>query len=249
MGNSHSAANGLPALVSLMIRQGQGLPAVGWQLAPGYRFLSDRLNDGESLPLLIGNDWTHVVLQAQKYSTSGLYYYPTDAAEEFIRRARAQGAQPILFPEWPRRGNTEEGPRVHRLHLEIASREAACVAPIGLAWEASLASRPALVLHDPDGNHSNLNGAVLTAYVLYEVITGQAAEQLPDMPALGVSPDIQRHLKTIASSVVASDAAGCQGVTAASEWAIPAHRPLGLAIMVLVMAGLASLSLLRARKF
>ena len=247
MGNSHSSSNGLPALVATMITQAPAPGTAHWQLAPGFRFLDERLVDGVSLPLLTSRGWTHVILQAQKYSTSGQYYYPTNAAEEFIRIAKAQGTRPILFPEWPRRGNDEEGLRVHQLHLDIASREAACVAPIGLAWEASLASRPDLRLHDSDGNHSNLNGAVLTAYVLYEVITGQKAAELPDISALGISAANQQHFRTIASSVVASDSSTCQPLAAPPAnivvaASIPALGPLGLAVLIVLTAGVAWLT-------
>jgi hypothetical protein len=226
-----------------MIEQGVAGSHADWQLAPGYRFLEERLTDGVTLPLLTSRSWTHVILQAQKYSSSGLYDYPTVAAEEFIRRARAQGAVPIMFPEWPRRGNTEEGQRVHNLHLDIASRESACVAPVGLAWEASIANRPALDLHAPDGNHSNLTGAVLTAYVLYEVLTGQAAQDLPLIPALGVTADVQQHLKTIASSTVANDAQGCQPVRRFSIPGIPALGALGLVLMVSLTVAVAAVTL------
>jgi hypothetical protein len=175
MGNSHSAANGLPDLLSKLIEAGLPNATARSDLAPGWKYLADRLNDGVSEQMLNSRPWTHVILQAQKYSSSGQYFYPTTAAEQWIRKAKARSALPIMFPEWPRRGNTEEGPRVHQLHLDIASREAACVAPIGLTWEASLYENPDTVLHAADGNHSNLNGAALTAYVLYEVITAPAA--------------------------------------------------------------------------
>ena len=49
-------------------------------------------------------NWSFVVLQAQKYSTSGQFFYPTDGAEALLRIARTQRAVPILFPEWPLRG-------------------------------------------------------------------------------------------------------------------------------------------------
>jgi hypothetical protein len=147
--------------------------------------------------------WTHIILQAQKYSTSGMYSYPTDAAEEWIRRVKAQGAEPILFPEWPREGNTEEGQRVHDLHLGIASREPACVAPVGLAWEETIRAFPELDLYAADGNHSNINGATLTSFVFYEVITGQPASGLPYIPGIGVSADTQQKLRDAATVVVA----------------------------------------------
>ena len=209
MGNSHSAANGLPELLTKLIEAGLPNATAKADLAPGWKFLVDRLDDGVSEQMLNSRPWTHVILQAQKYSSSGQYFYPTTAAEEWIRRAKARNALPVMFPEWPRRGNTEEGPRVHQLHLDIASRQPACVAPIGLSWEVSLLENPDTILHAPDGNHSSLNGAALTAYVLYEVITGRPASELPDVFSLGVNANIQKSFRQIASRVVQENQAVC----------------------------------------
>jgi len=107
-----------------------------------------------------------------------------------------------MFPEWPRKGNREEGWRVHNLHVEIATAAPACVAPIGLAWQESINRFPLLDLHDSDGNHSNPNGALLTAYVLYEVITGKLAVELPANDSFPVSRDNQMLLSEVASYVV-----------------------------------------------
>ena len=117
IGNSHSSVNGLPGLVTTLIQTGMPGTSATSGLAPGYQFLAERLNDGVTQSLLASRPWTHVILQAQKYSSSGLYSYPTEAAEEWIRRSKAQNAQPLLFPEWPRRVNTEDGQRVHNVQL------------------------------------------------------------------------------------------------------------------------------------
>ncbi len=209
VGNSHSSANGLPDLVTAMIEAGSPGSSAHSELAPGSGFLSDRLETVETQQSLESRAWTHVILQAQKYSSSGLYFYPTDAAEEWIRRVKARNAHPILFPEWPRKGNTEEGPRIHDLHLGIASREPACVAPVGLAWEESIRSYPALDLHFADGNHSNINGATLTAFVFYQLITGQSAAELPPIPGIDVSEFTQRKLREIATEIVNENSATC----------------------------------------
>jgi hypothetical protein len=202
LGNSHSAANDLPGMVTKLITAGVPGAQARSALAPGYRYLDERLTDGQTQPLLDSRAWTHVILQAQKYSSSGQYYYPTDAAEEWIRRTRAKQAEPVLFPEWPRRGNTEEGLRVHELHLSIAAREPACVAPIGLAWEQALARYPQLKLHASDGNHANPNGSLLTAFVLYQVIAGLPASALPFVPSVGVDASTQQNLREVASETI-----------------------------------------------
>jgi len=204
IGNSHSSSNDLPGLVATLIETGIPDTSVKSTAAGGWGFLDERLNDGKTNKTLISRPWTHVILQAQKYSSSGLYYYSTDAAQEWIRRIHAKNAIPIMFPEWPRKGNTEEGPRVHNLHVSIASKEPACVAPIGLAWEESIARKPELNLHAADGNHNNLTGALLTAFVFYEVITGQSAAELPYRADINVSEVVQEHLREVANYTVMS---------------------------------------------
>ena len=247
VGNSHSVYNGLPNLISTLIKAGQPGVNPHSEAATGFRFLDERLNDGATQELLESRAWTHVILQAQKYSSSGKYRYSTAAAEEWIRRVKTQTARPILFPEWPRRGNYEEGQRIHDLHLSISSRESACVAPIGLAWEKSLASYPALALHAPDGNHSNLSGALLSAYVLYNVTTGQSAAELPYIPTISVSAGTQQNLREIAAAVVIDSQAGCTDIdltsdnadssttNAISDTSIPALNHWGLLVLSLTI--------------
>jgi len=242
IGNSHSVSYGLPGLISTLIEAGEPGVNTYSDAAPGLNFLDERINDGITRELLESRSWTHVILQAQKYSSSGKYYYSTAAAEEWIRQVKAQNARPILFPEWPRKGNTEEGQRVHDLHLSISSRESACVAPIGLAWEESIARYPGLGLHAPDGNHSNLSGALLTAYVLYHVTTGQNAAQLPYIPAISVDSDTQRELREVAAYVVIKNQAACSDInlnsdagdsSATSDQRIPTLNRWGLLVLVL----------------
>jgi hypothetical protein len=189
IGNSHSSANKLPDLVAMLIEAGVQGKTANAERAPGWKFLAERLNDGVTQKTIEARAWSHVFLQAQKYSSTGMYSYPTDAAEEWIRRIKSTNAQAILFPEWPRRGNTEEGQRVYKLHLSIASREAACVAPVGPVWDATILKYPEITLHASDGNHSNTNGALLTAYVFYQVITGKNADELAYIPEINVSKD------------------------------------------------------------
>jgi hypothetical protein len=202
IGNSHSSVNGLPELVATLIQHGLPEKTVNTALASGYAFLDERLRDGVTNNLLVSRKWTHVSLQAQKYSSSGLYSYSTLEAEEWVRRVKSQDATAVMFPEWPRRGNTEEGHRIHDLHLYIASHDSACVAPIGLAWEESILRKPSLALHASDGNHSNLAGALLTAYVFYEVFTNQLALELPFISEININQDTQKHLREVASFVV-----------------------------------------------
>jgi hypothetical protein len=198
IGNSHSSVNGLPNLVTILIEATEQGKSSNATIASGTNFLVDRLNDGITQEVLESREWTHVFLQAQKYSSTGNFSYSTDAAEEWIRRIRTLDASPIMFPEWPRRGNTEEGQRVYDLHVSIASREPACVAPVGLVWDDFILRYPEIALHAEDGNHSNLSGALLSAFIFYQILTGKPANTLSYIAEIDVNEDIQTKLKEVA---------------------------------------------------
>lgn len=197
-GNSHSAGD-LPRMLQLLLQTGTGQPATT-TLARGATYLDERLSDNVSQQQLASQPWSHLILQAQKYSTSGLYHYSTEAAQQWIALAKAKGVTPVLYPEHPRAGNREEGSRVFQLHRQIAAVQAACVAPIGPVWDAVIAQWPDIRLYSSDGNHAAPAGVLLTSYLLYEVISGNPADALPDLPALPVPVASQRLLRQAASA-------------------------------------------------
>lgn len=203
MGNSHASVNNLQGMVESMIAPsfpGETVEAVE---APGWMFLEDRVDDLASMTLLGNQDWSYVVLQAQKYSTTGCCTYSTEEAKFLIRSAREKNAVPILFPEWPRLG-VDETFTIYDLHVSIASVEPACVAPIGQAWDLSLQRHPGLVLHDPDGNHSNEAGAFLAALILAATITGDSPLDAPVLAGFGVAEETQALLRVVAADTVAT---------------------------------------------
>jgi hypothetical protein len=106
-----------------------------------------------------------------------------------------------MFPEWPRLGVAETA-RIYDLHMSIAVKEPACVAPIGQAWDRALAGYPSLVLHAADGNHSAPAGAYLTALILYAMVTGNASVDVSDLPIVGVDSTTQAQLRAVASETI-----------------------------------------------
>jgi hypothetical protein len=203
MGNSHTASHGLPQTVAALVRAARPARTVHVEVAPDWGFLEDHASNPRTLELLDRRRWTFVVLQAQKYSTSGQFSYPIEPAIELARRARASGAVPVLFPEWPRRGIAETQ-RIFDLHVSIAQREPACVAPIGQAWDLALGRHPDLVLHASDGNHSAAPGALLAAIVIASTMTGAPPDTLPSVAAEGVDAATQSRLRSVAAETVAA---------------------------------------------
>jgi len=202
VGNSH--VGGLyPALTQLLVL-GQPGKTIDVQVSPGFGFLSDRVGDGVTAAALESQPWTHVILQGQKYSTTGLNSYPTDAAEYWVRGTKEQGATPIMFPEHPRKDNTWEGRTLWELHTGIAARENTCVGPVGLAWDEVIFRAPTLILHDPDGNHASTTGALLTALVFYPIITGDPVESLPGLSEFGIDAATEEIMRQSVSSILFS---------------------------------------------
>jgi hypothetical protein len=201
MGNSHTSVNNLTGMVAAMVRAARPGRTVRAVEAPGWMFLDERAADAASLELLREGGWTYVVLQAQKYSSSGMFEYPIDGAVDLVKASRGIHAVPILFPEWSRRG-IDETQRIYDLHVSIALREAACVSPIPQAWDLALSRNPALVLHAPDGNHSAPAGAFLAALVIAATMTRAAPDQLPDIAGFGIEPAVQAELRSAAADAV-----------------------------------------------
>lgn len=199
MGNSHTSAHSLPQMVAAMVRAARPGRSVTAIEADNWMFLEERAADAASLQLLRSRQWTFVVLQAQKYSSSGLFDYPITGAVSLVRLARAQQATPILFPEWPRFG-IPETQRIFDLHTSIARVEPACVPPIPQAWDAALAR--SLQLHAADGNHSAPAGAFLAALVIATTMTGTPPSQLPFLPDLPVDAGTQALLRGVAAETM-----------------------------------------------
>ena len=172
-------------------------------VAPDSFFLEEHLLSPKTVQLLEEQTWSAVILQAQKYSTSGLNSYSTQEAETMVRMARQSKALPVMFPEWPRRG-VAETERIYNLHVSIAQKEPACVAPMGQVWELALQRHPELVLYAGDGNHAAAAGAHLSALVLLASLTGEFSISLPTVAPSDIPASVQAQLKQVVADTLQS---------------------------------------------
>ena len=204
MGNSHTGVNNVPDLVAQMVRAARPGHTAASAEAPEWLFLGDRAKDPASLQLLRSQPWTFVVLQAQEYSSSGQFTYPTDGAETLVRLSNEQHAVPVLFPEWPRRG-INESQRIYALHVSIAQKQAACVAPIPQAFDVAIVRTPDINLWADDGNHSSLQGAFLASLVIATTMTLVPPDRLPFLPSVGLDATVQQRLRAVAAEAIAAN--------------------------------------------
>ncbi len=203
IGNSHTSAHNLPMRLQAMLLAVRPGKTVAVMAAPDSLFLEEHLNSPKTVQLLEDHTWSAVILQAQKYSTSGLNSYSTQEAETLVRMARQSKALPVMFPEWPRRGVAETD-RIYNLHVSIAQKEPACVAPMGQAWDLALQRHPELALYAGDGNHAAAAGAHLSALVLLASLTGEPPTSLPTIAPSDIPATVQAQLKQVAADTVQS---------------------------------------------
>lgn len=201
MGNSHTAVHGLPQRLQTMLVAGRPGKTVAVSVAPDSLFLDEHRYNTSTFQLLEGQTWSAVILQAQKYSTSGLHTYSTTEAQALVRMARTSKALPVMFPEWPRRGVAETD-RIYNLHVSIAQKEPACVAPMGQAWDLATQRHPGLALYAADGNHATAAGAHLAALVLFASLTGVSPNSLPTLAPSDIPPDVQAQLKQVVADTL-----------------------------------------------
>jgi len=198
MGNSHTLNNDVPGMVGEMVRAARPGRTVANVTAPGSLFLGERATDQPTLQLMRSRQWDFIVLQAQEYSTSGQFTYPTDGAETLVRMTNDLHAVPILFPEWPRYG-IDESQRIYALHFSIAQKQPACVAPIPQAFDLAKVRTPDIGLHSPDGNHSSPAGAFLASLVIANTITLVPPDRLAYLPSIPVNAATQERLRMVAA--------------------------------------------------
>jgi hypothetical protein len=202
IGNSHSQ----PMQKLLTILFSHGLNDKNVAIETRIASFLDVIVDNEDLISLIEKKpWTHIILQGQKYSQSQSVQYSTEETKIWIQRAKNIGATPILFPEHPQQGSPQEALYVHSIHEGIASEESACVAPVGLTWNKVLEIEPALDLYHADGNHAKELGSLLTALVLYQMVSGEVADLLPYIDELPGTEATQALLGQLASQTIAKN--------------------------------------------
>ncbi|MFD2166183.1 hypothetical protein ACFSJY_07860 [Thalassotalea euphylliae] len=199
-GNSHVI--GLASRLDALIQSAHPEKSLVTKYTGSNDYLQERLQHEQSVSLLHTQDWTHVILQAQKYSQSGSFFYPTRGAETWIRMAKSLGITPVLFPEHPQDGRLFEGEFIYNIHVDIANTEPACVSPVGLAWESAIKADNSLAYHAQDGNHAANTGELLTAMVMYQVITGDDASTIPYTDAVNEPEEVFNFLAQIATQTV-----------------------------------------------
>ena len=117
--------------------------------------------------------WDVIVIQAQSNEPVEKEKAPdfVKYAEQFVAAARDANAEPVFFITWAYSDKPEMTEPLRDAYTSIANKTKALAVPVGPAFAAAIAKKPALVLHELDKRHPSLAGTYLAACTFYSALT------------------------------------------------------------------------------
>ncbi len=225
LGNSYTAVNNLPSLVSGLAFAGghdiytdRNTPG-GYTLAfPSFGHLYNQL----SLSKINEEDWDYVVLQEQSQYPVIDYYrdnftFPGAVKLDSIIKQNNECTKTIFYMTWGRKFGGEQCINGHcsvpfsnyahmqdslaSTYLSISNYLQTPVCPAGLSWKKSIVQNGDPVeLFSGDGSHPSLAGSYLTACTFYATIFQESPIGLSFTG--GLDETVAEYLQTVASETV-----------------------------------------------
>jgi hypothetical protein len=186
IGNSLTEANGLPAMVETLSRQGGGTQISTASVVFGGFNLEDHWNQGTAQRRIAEGGWSIVVLQQGPSSLPESQVALREWTVRFDTVIRASGARTALYMVWPESDRRDAFDAVSRSYARAAEDVNGMLFPVGEAWRAAWRRDPAVPLYGPDGFHPTPTATYLAALVIYQQISGRSPVGLPaftQMPA------------------------------------------------------------------
>jgi hypothetical protein len=199
IGNSLTASNDLPAMVSALAEASGD--RFEWEaVLAGGRSLEDHWNEGAARRAIEEGGFDVVVLQqgpsALPESRTNLLVY----AARFAAEIRKAGGRPALLMVWPSAARAGDFDRVCESYRLAAREVDGLLLPAGEAWRAAWRRDPVIALRSPDGLHPTAAGSYLAALVVF---AGLFVKTPVGLPALGLPAAQASLLQEAAAEAVA----------------------------------------------
>lgn len=190
IGNSHTYLHYMPQLLTGLARL-KGRTVITEQSIGEGAGLAWHWKRPEARDLIEKGRWTHVVLQERSRGALEDRASMHGHALRFNKVIRDSGARTVFFMTWAARGKNRDQTVISKTYQDIAQACGAMLAPVGRAWESTLAQPACENLFHRDGRHAGKAGAYLTACVFYALIC-------KDNP-IGLSGIVEREGKILAN--------------------------------------------------
>jgi hypothetical protein len=179
VGNSLTEANGLPAVVEALSRQGGATPISTASVVVGGFSLEDHWNQGIAQRRIAEGGWSIVVLQQGPSSLPESQVALREWTKRFDAVIRASGARTALYMVWPESNRRDAFDAVSESYARAAEDVSGMLLPVGEAWRGAWRRDPEMPLYGPDGFHPTPTATYLAALVIYQQITGRSPVGLP----------------------------------------------------------------------
>jgi hypothetical protein len=198
IGNSLTAANDLPGLVSSLSRAARN-PIESVSVTFGNHSLEDHWNRSEARKAIAEGGWSHVVLQQGPSALPESRVLLRQYARRFDAEIKQVGARTALYMVWPSAMRSGDFDGVVTSYTTAARDVGGLLLPVGEAWRSAWRRDAGLRLYADDGFHPSLVGSYLAALVIHERLAGHSAVELP--PVVPIVPATLRVLRESAAEV------------------------------------------------
>ena len=179
IGNSLTEANGLPAMVGTLSRQGGRTPISTDSVVFGGFSLEDHWNQGTARRRIAEGGWSIVVLQQGPSSRPESQAHLREWTARFDTVIRANGGRTALYMVWPESDRRSAFDAVSQSYSRAAQDVSGMLFPVGEAWRVAWRRDPDVPLYGPDGFHPTATATYLAALIIYQQITGRSPVGLP----------------------------------------------------------------------
>ncbi|NQX85226.1 MAG: T9SS type A sorting domain-containing protein [Flavobacteriaceae bacterium] len=189
LGNSYTAYNNLPNLVSQMATN-TGDTLIYDSNTPGGFRLMNHASNTTTLNKINADNWDFVTLQAQSQETSWseaqmqIEVYPFATELVNVIRQNNTCSQPLFYMTWGRENgdaqNCEFAPwvctyegmddAIRNTYTFMAQENTTEVAPVGAVWRYLRTHHPEVDLYTTDGSHPSVAGSYAAACAFYTMI-------------------------------------------------------------------------------
>jgi hypothetical protein len=178
IGNSHSYVQDVPGILQGLAEIAGPEPIAIAVNAPGDVALIDHVYGGVAREQIRSRKWAHVVLQ-QGWTPAGACRDTLRLATQSLAAdAAVRGSSVALFQVWTPTDRPAHLPGTIRSYELAAEDVGGALFPAAAAFRAALLRDPTLQLYG-DGMHASLDGAYLTALVMYATIFERTPVGLP----------------------------------------------------------------------
>ena len=200
VGNSLTAANGLPEMVEALSRATGASTVDATAVTTNNFSLEDHWNQGPARATLAKGGWSMVVLQQGPSSLPESRVLLRDYARRFAADAAHVGARTALYMVWPSKTRDRDFDAVSESYALAAQDVAGTLLPAGDAWREAWRRDPSLTLYADDGFHPSGLGSYLAALTIWRGLSAQSAIGLPG--PRGVPADILKLLQEAADHAI-----------------------------------------------